>query len=172
MSVTAGARLGPYEITSRLGAGGMGEVFKAKDTRLDRTVAIKLLAPSLTADVHARERFSREARAIASLSHPHICALHDVGERDGSSYLVMEYLDGETLAERLSRGRLSLEQTVQLAAEMASALTAAHEAGIVHRDLKPANVILTRSGAKLVDFGLAKLRAEGPAPFGSGSAAR
>jgi len=169
MTVITGTRLGPYEITARLGAGGMGEGYKAFDTRLDRTVAIKVLAPSLVADEHARQRFAREARAIASLSHPHICALHDVGEQDGSSFLVMEYLDGETLAERLARGRVPLDQCLRWAIEMAAALAAAHEAGIVHRDLKPANVILTRSGAKLLDFGLAKLRGDRPTMIATGS---
>ena len=159
MSAHIGTRLGPYEITGRLGAGGMGEVYKAFDSRLDRTVAVKILAPALTADEHARQRFAREARVVAALNHPHICALYDVGEQNGASFLVMEYLDGETLAARLSRGRMPLDQVLRVATEMAQALAAAHDAGVIHRDLKPANVILTRtSGAKLLDFGLAKLR--------------
>jgi Tol biopolymer transport system component/predicted Ser/Thr protein kinase len=170
MTVTTGTRLGPYEITGRIGAGGMGEVYKAFDSRLDRPVAIKLLAASLTADEHARQRFSREARVIASLNHPHICALYDVGEQDGSAFLVMEYLDGETLAERLSRGRMPLDRALRCTIEMAQALAAAHAAGFVHRDLKPANVMLTRTGgAKLLDFGLAKLREQAPAVHVVGS---
>jgi serine/threonine protein kinase len=163
MALTSGTRLGPYEITEHLGAGGMGEVYKASDTRLNRTVAIKVLSPDLTLDSHARQRFAREARVIAALNHPHICALFDIGEHEGSDFLVMEYLDGETLASRLARGRLSLEQTLRYAIEMAQALSAAHEADIVHRDLKPANVILTRAGVKLLDFGLAKLHYDVPA---------
>jgi Tol biopolymer transport system component len=164
MSLTNGTRLGPYEITGRIGAGGMGEVYKAFDSRLDRSVAIKVIAQSLVADEHARQRFSREARVVAAISHPHICSLYDVGEQDGSAFLVMEYLDGETLAERLARGRMPLDRVLRCTMEMAQALAAAHAAGIVHRDLKPANVMLTRTGgAKLLDFGLAKLREQAPA---------
>jgi Tol biopolymer transport system component len=163
MMLTAGTRLGPYEITALIGSGGMGEVYKAFDTRLERPVAIKIISSGLTADVNARQRFAREARVVAALSHPNICALYDIGEHDGSDFLVMEYLDGETLADRLVRGRLPLDQALRYAIEMASALAAAHDAGIIHRDLKPANVILTRSGAKLLDFGLAKLRHDMPA---------
>jgi eukaryotic-like serine/threonine-protein kinase len=160
MPLEPGARLGPYEIISPAGAGGMGEVWKARDTRLDRTVAIKVLPPDLTADPAARQRFEREARAVAALSHPHICTLHDIGQQDGTDYLVMEYLDGETLAQRLARGRLPVDQALQYGLQIADALAAAHRAGIVHRDLKPGNVMLTKSGAKLLDFGLAKPSAQ------------
>jgi hypothetical protein len=156
MSLSAGTRLGPYEIISALGAGGMGEVYKARDTRLDRPVAIKILSPALAADPQFRERFDREARAISRLTHPNICTLHDVGEHDGTAFLVMELLDGETLADRLKRGALPLDHAVRVAVQIADALSTAHRAGIVHRDLKPGNVILAKSGAKLLDFGLAK----------------
>ncbi len=156
MALEPGARLGPYEIVRPAGAGGMGEVYRARDTRLDRTVAIKVLPQNLTSDPAARQRFEREARAVAALSHPHICTLHDIGQQDGTDFLVMEYLDGETLAQRLTRGKLPLEQALQYGTEIVDALAAAHKAGIVHRDLKPANVMLTKSGAKLLDFGLAK----------------
>jgi eukaryotic-like serine/threonine-protein kinase len=156
MALEPGARLGPYEIVSPAGAGGMGEVYRARDTRLDRTVAIKVLSPNLTSDPAARQRFEREARAVAALSHPHICTLHDIGQQDGTDFLVMEYLDGETLAHSLMRGKLPLEQALQYGTEIVDALAAAHKAGIVHRDLKPGNVMLTKSGAKLLDFGLAK----------------
>jgi serine/threonine protein kinase len=138
--VTPGTRLGPYEIVSPLGAGGMGEVFKARDTRLDRTVAIKILPEALAADPQFRERFDREARAISQLTHSHICTLYDVGHQDGTHYLVMEYLDGETLADRLAKGALPLDQALRIAIEMATALDTAHRAGIVHRDLKPGNI--------------------------------
>jgi Tol biopolymer transport system component/aminoglycoside phosphotransferase (APT) family kinase protein len=163
MALGVGARLGPYEVLSALGAGGMGEVYKARDTRLDRTVAIKILPTDLATDPDLRARFEREARAIAALDHPHICAVHDVGEHDGTRYLVMQYLDGETLAARLARakGPLPLDQALKVGIEIADALDKAHRAGITHRDLKPANIMLTKSGAKLLDFGLAKLR--GPA---------
>ena len=138
----------------------MGEVYKAFDTRLERTVAIKVLPPRLTRDGQAQQRFAREARVIAGLSHPHICPLFDIGQYDGTDFLVMEYLEGETLADRLARGKLPLDQALRYAIEMAEALAAAHAAGVVHRDLKPANVILTRSGAMLLDFGIAKPRPE------------
>jgi serine/threonine protein kinase/Tol biopolymer transport system component len=160
MPLISGTRLGPYEITARVGVGGMGEVYKAFDTRLERTVAIKVLPPRLTQDGQAQQRFAREARVVAGLSHPHICPLFDIGQYDGTDFLVMEYLEGETLATRLARGRLPLEQALRYAIEMAEALAAAHAAGIVHRDLKPANVILTKSGAMLLDFGIAKPRPE------------
>ncbi len=156
MRLEPGAKLGPYEIVNRAGAGGMGEVWKARDTRLDRTVAIKVLPPDLTSDPAARQRFEREARAVAALSHPHICPLFDIGQQDGTDFLVMEYLDGETLAARLARGKLPLHQALQIGIQIADALAAAHKAGIVHRDLKPGNVMLTKSGARLLDFGLAK----------------
>jgi len=161
MSVPSGTRLGPYEIQSAVGAGGMGEVYKARDTRLDRTVAIKVLPTDVTADPDRRARFEREARAIGALNHPHICVLHDVGDHEGSMFLVMEHLVGQTLAERLRKGALPLEQALTIATEIANALSAAHRQGIVHRDLKPGNVMLTKTGVKLLDFGLAKLTGPG-----------
>jgi len=158
MTLASGTRLGPYEITSPIGAGGMGEVYRARDTRLERTVAIKIL-PAHAATEERRQRFEREARAISALSHPHICVLHDVGRENGIDFLVMEYLEGESLADRLKKGALPLDQVVRFGIEIAHALAKAHRHGIVHRDLKPGNVMLTKSGAKLLDFGLAKLRA-------------
>jgi serine/threonine-protein kinase len=160
LALPAGSRLGPYEVLGLIGAGGMGEVYRARDTRLDRTVALKVLPEDLAADAERRARFEREARTIATLNHPHICTLHDIGEQRGEAYLVMEHLAGETLAERLARGPLPLEQVLDLGAQIAEALGAAHRLGIVHRDLKPANVMLTKGGAKLLDFGLAKLRSQ------------
>jgi serine/threonine protein kinase len=154
--LVAGTRLGPYEIQAPLGAGGMGEVYRARDTRLDRTVAIKILPPQFAGDAFLRERFDREARLISGLSHPHICALFDVGEHDGVAFLVIEHLEGETLAARLEKGRLKLDHALQIAVQLAGALDAAHRAGVVHRDVKPGNVMLTRAGAKLLDFGLAR----------------
>ena len=159
MQIAPGTRLGPYEIVAPIGAGGMGEVFRARDTRLDRSVAVKILPAHLSSSSHFRERFDREARAISAISHPHICALYDVGQHDGVGYLVMEYLDGESLADRLSKGPLPIEQVAKYGAQIAEALERAHKAGIVHRDLKPGNVMITRSGAKLLDFGLAKTQA-------------
>jgi len=156
MTLSAGTKLGPYEILSPLGAGGMGEVYKARDTRLDRTVAIKVLPSHLSSSSEVRQRFEREAKTISALSHPHICALYDVGNQDGVEYLVMEYLEGETIADRLAKGALALEQTLRYGIEIADALDRAHRQGIVHRDLKPGNVMLTKSGVKLLDFGLAK----------------
>jgi serine/threonine-protein kinase len=167
MSVPPGSRLGPYDILSPLGAGGFGEVYKARDTRLDRTVAIKIL-PS--ADPELKARFEREAKAIAALTHPHICTLYDIGHQDGTDYLVMEYLEGETLAARIARGPIKVDDALKIAIEIADALDKAHHAGIVHRDLKPANVMLAKSGVKLLDFGLAKLRAQ-PAVSGLSIAA-
>jgi serine/threonine protein kinase/Tol biopolymer transport system component len=158
MALTTGTRLGPYEIQSPLGAGGMGEVYKARDTRLDRTVAIKVLPEHVATDPELRQRFEREAKTLAALSHPHICLIHDVGSEQGVDYLVMEHLEGETLAQRLSRGALPLDQALQVAIQIADALDKAHRKGIVHRDLKPGNIMLTKAGAKLLDFGLAKLR--------------
>src|SRR3989440_4854279 len=149
MALTAGTKLGPYEIVAPLGAGGMGEVYRARDTRLERTVAVKILPAALAADPQFRERFDREARAISQLTHPSICTLYDVGEHDGTAFLVMELLDGETLAARLEAGALPLAQALTVAIAIASALDAAHRAGIVHRDLKPGNVMLTKAGAKL-----------------------
>ena len=173
MALTPGTRLGPYEILSALGAGGMGEVYRARDTRLDRDVAIKVLPETLAADPQFRERFEREARAISQLTHPHICTLYDIGRQDLTDFLVMEYLEGETLADRLAKGALPLDQALTIAIQIASALDTAHRAGIVHRDLKPGNIMLTRSGgtsaapiAKLLDFGLAK--ASAPAVAGAG----
>jgi len=156
MVLTSGTKLGPYEILSPLGAGGMGEVYRARDTRLDRIVAIKILPPHLSQNPAAKERFEREARAISSLSHGNICHLYDVGQQDGTSYLVMEYLEGETLASRLAKGCLPLEQVLRIGAEIADGLDRAHRSNVIHRDLKPGNVMLTKSGAKLMDFGLAK----------------
>jgi serine/threonine protein kinase len=153
MPIQVGSRLGPYDILSPLGAGGFGEVYKARDTRLDRTVAIKIL-PS--ADPELKARFEREAKAIAALTHPHICTLYDIGHQDGTDYLVMEYLEGETLAARVARGPIKIDEAVKIAIEIAGALDKAHRAGIIHRDLKPANVMLTKDGVKLLDFGLAK----------------
>ncbi|MEP7027982.1 MAG: protein kinase [Candidatus Eisenbacteria bacterium] len=156
MPLTPGTRLGPYEILSPLGAGGMGEVYRARDPRLGRDVAIKVLPEAHAADPEHRARFEREARAISKLAHPHICALFDVGQVAGSEYLVMELLEGETLAQRLERGGLPFDQVVRFGRQIASALAAAHAQGIIHRDLKPANVFLTVSGARLLDFGLAR----------------
>jgi eukaryotic-like serine/threonine-protein kinase len=151
-----GKRLGPYEIVARIGAGGMGEVFKARDTRLDRSVAIKVLPSAFAKSAQVKLRFEREAKTISQFAHPHICTLYDVGSEDGVDYLVMEYLEGETLAERLERGPLPIDQVLRYGIEIADALERAHKAGIVHRDLKPGNIMLTRGGAKLLDFGLAR----------------
>ena len=160
MALAPHVRLGPYEILSPLGAGGMGEVYKANDTRLNRVVAIKVMRGHMGADSQLRERFDREAKAISSLNHPHICALYDVGSQDGIDFLVMEYLDGETLADRIARDPLSVAESLQIARQIAEALEAAHETGIVHRDLKPANVTITHGDhVKVLDFGLAKMRA-------------
>jgi len=146
----------------------MGEVYKARDTRLDRTIAIKVL-PSHTAEQpEVRQRFEREARAVSALNHPHICTLHDVGQEGALDYLVMEYLEGETLAERLKRGPLPLDQTLRIGTEVADALDRAHRTGIVHRDLKPGNIMLTKDGAKVLDFGLAKMRAHSAGSMVSG----
>ena len=161
MPLTTGTRLGPYEIQSQLGAGGMGEVCKARDSRLDRTVAIKVLPAHVATDPDLKQRFEREAKAIAALNHPHICTLHDIGSEGGTDFLVMEYLDGQTLAQRLENGALPLEEALQVAIAIADALDKAHRQGIVHRDLKPGNIMLTKTGAKLLDFGLAKLKTAG-----------
>ena len=152
----SGSRLGPYDISGHIGAGGMGEVYRARDTRLERDVAIKVLPATLNAHPELRSRFQREARAISQLNHPHICTLHDVGQENGIDYIVMEMLEGESLAARIERGPLPLGEVLRYGAQIAEALGAAHARGIVHRDLKPGNVMLTRSGAKLLDFGLAK----------------
>ena len=158
MPLQAGTSLGPYQIEAPLGAGGMGEVYKAIDTRLDRTVAIKVLPEHVASDPDLKQRFEREARTVAALNHPHICTLYDIGTQDGINFLVMEYLDGQTVAQRLEKGALPLDQALQVAIEIADALDKAHRQGIVHRDLKPANIMLTKAGAKLLDFGLAKLK--------------
>src|SRR5688500_11554383 len=158
MSIEAGARLGPFEILAPIGAGGMGEVYRARDTRLDRTVAIKVLPSELVHTDRRVERFRHEARAIARITHPNICTLHDVGEDDSTIFLVMEYLDGATLARRLEAGALPLPLALRTAIGIADALDHAHRHGVVHRDLKPTNVMLTRDSVKLLDFGLAKLK--------------
>src|SRR5258706_8427774 len=155
--LTTGTRLGPYEILSVAGAGGMGEVYRARDTRLDRTVALKVLPPHLAGREDLRQRFQVEARAIAKLQHANICSVFDVGEEGGVDYLILEYLEGETLEKRLERGPLPVSEALHIATQIAAGLDAAHRAAITHRDLKPANVMLTKAGPKLLDFGLAKL---------------
>ena len=169
MALTSGIKLGPYEIQSRLGAGGMGEVYRALDTRLDRTVAIKVLASHLSSSPELKQRMEREARAISSLNHPHICHLYDIGSQDGTDYLVMEFLEGETLAERIRKGAVPLNEILKIGIAVGEALAVAHRQGIVHRDLKPGNIMLTKGGAKLMDFGLAKSAGSG-APTGTSSA--
>jgi eukaryotic-like serine/threonine-protein kinase len=164
MALLSGTKLGPYEIQSPLGAGGMGEVYRARDTRLDRTVAVKIL-PLHLSDPESKQRFEREARAVSGLSHPNICHVYDVGSQDGIDFLVMEYLEGETLADRLRTGPLSVEQTLRYGMQVCEGLEKAHRSGVVHRDLKPGNIMLTKSGAKLMDFGLAKASAATPAPL-------
>src|SRR6266511_615274 len=166
MPLSSVTRLGPYEIQTPIGAGGMGEVYRARDTRLERTVAVKVLPSHISTSPEVRQRFEREAKKISSLSHPHICALYDVGNQDGVEFLVMEYLEGETLSERLAKGPLAFDQVLRYGLEIADALDKAHRQGIVHRDLKPGNVMLTESGVKLLDFGLAK--AVAPAAARSG----
>src|SRR5262245_61961054 len=156
MSLSEGTKLGPYEIQALLGAGGMGEVYRANDTRLDRTVAIKVLPSHLSCDPDRIQRLEREARTISSLNDPHICTLYDLGTQSGVMYLVMECLQGETLSDRLLRGALPVKEALHVGQEIADALSKAHHLGIVHRDLKPGNIMLTKSGAKLMDFGLAK----------------
>src|SRR5512145_555295 len=147
MALAPGTRLGPYAITASIGAGGIGEVYKATDTRLDRTVAIKVLPEHVASDPHLKQRFEREAKTLAALSHPHICPIHDVGSQNGIDFLVMEYLEGDTLEQRLKKGALPLDQALQIGIQVADALAAAHRTGIIHRDLKPGNVMLTRMGA-------------------------
>ena len=157
MDLAAGTRLGPHEILSPIGKGGMGEVYKARDTRLDRTVAIKTLPKHLAENPERKARFESEAKAISQLNHPNICTLYDVGEQDGIDYLVMEYIEGETLAERIARGPIPVDETVAIAKQIAEALEAGHEAGVIHRDLKPPNVKLKEDGTvKVLDYGLAK----------------
>src|SRR6266852_3353859 len=156
MALTSGTKLGPYEILAPLGAGGMGEVYRAQDTRLDRTVAVKVLASHLSSSPELKQRMEREAKAISSLNHPHICHLYDIGSQDGTDYLVMEFLEGETLAERLRKGAMPLNEIFKIGISVTDALAVAHRQGIIHRDLKPGNIMLTQSGAKLMDFVLAK----------------
>ncbi|MEO5616668.1 MAG: serine/threonine-protein kinase, partial [Candidatus Eisenbacteria bacterium] len=178
MTLTPGTRLGPYEIVAPLGAGGMGEVYRAKDTRLGRDVAIKVLPQHLSANAEVRARFEREAKTVSSLNHPHICTLFDVGRAPGEAgsgetdYLVMELVEGETLAAKLERGALPPAEVLRLGGQIADALDRAHRAGVIHRDLKPGNVMLTRSGAKLMDFGLARASVGGGPGSTSGSMAR
>ncbi|HUP66566.1 MAG TPA: protein kinase, partial [Thermoanaerobaculia bacterium] len=160
MTIEAGVRLGPYQIVEQIGEGGMGQVFRATDTRLDREVAIKVLPRDLALDEQFIQRFDREAKTISSLNHPNICVLHDVGEQDGHRFLVMELIDGESLADRLKKGPLPIAEAIRYGAQIAEALHRAHRQGIVHRDLKPGNVMITKSGAKLLDFGLAKAAGE------------
>ena len=169
MPLLSGTKLGPYKIAEPLGAGGMGEVYRARDTRLERTVAIKVLPSHLSDNPDLKQRFEREARAISQLNHPNICTLYDVGHEDRTDYLVMEFLEGESLAERLKRGPLPLKEIIGIGCNIADALDRAHRAGIVHRDLKPGNIMLTKGGAKLLDFGLAKATVTGPST-GSGPA--
>jgi Tol biopolymer transport system component len=166
MGLTAGTRLGPYEITTLIGAGGMGEVYHARDTRLNRSVAIKVLPPHVASDPDLRQRLEREARTIAALNHPHICVLHDVGHDNGTDFFVMEHLQGETLADRLKKGALPVDQALRYGIEMSDALDKAHRQRVVHRDLKPSNIMITPSGIKLLDFGLAKLQAQAVLPAG------
>ena len=174
MTLTSGTKLGPYEIQSLLGAGGMGEVYRARDTRLDRTVAVKVLASHLSSSPELKQRMEREGRAISSLNHPNICQLYDIGSQSGTDYLVMEFLEGETLAEKLRKGAMPLAEVLKIGIAVAEALAVAHRSGLVHRDLKPGNVMLTQGGAKLMDFGLAKplgTTASGSGTAGSGTAA-
>src|SRR5215472_6419624 len=156
MSLVPGTHLGPYEIQSPLGTGGMGEVYRARDLRLERTVAIKILPKDVSDDPVRKQRFEREAKTISSLNHPHICVLYDVGHQDGIDYLVMECVEGESLAKRLEKGPLPVDQVLKYGAQIASALDMAHRRGVIHRDLKPGNIMLTSTGAKFLDFGLAK----------------
>jgi serine/threonine protein kinase len=167
MPLSPGTYLGTYEILAPIGGGGMGDVYKARDTRLNRTVALKILAARVVGNAEMRQRFQREAKAISNLSHPNVCVLHDIGHHDGIDYLVMEYLKGETLATRLEKGPLPPEQLLRSAIEITGALAHAHRQGILHRDLKPGNIMLTRSGAKLLDFGLARVHT--PEGAGTGS---
>ena len=162
MALERGTKLGPYQIESPIGAGGMGEVYKATDTRLERTVAIKVLPAHVASDPERKQRFEREAKVISGLNHPHICTLYEFDNHEGTDFLVMEYLEGETLADRLAKGALPLDQALRYAIEIADALDKAHRQGVTHRDLKPANIMLTKAGAKLLDFGLAKLKPTGP----------
>src|SRR5271157_948020 len=156
--LAAGTRIGPYEILSAIGAGGMGEVYRARDPRLKRDVAIKVLPPSFSSDPQRLQRFEQEANATAALNHPNILAVHDIGQQDGAPYIVSELLEGETLREKLRAGPAPVRKAIEYAQQIARGLAAAHDKGIVHRDLKPENVFITRDGrAKILDFGLAKL---------------
>jgi serine/threonine protein kinase len=165
MPLSAGEKLGPYEILSAIGSGGMGEVYKARDTRLDRTVAVKVLPEHIAKREDLRSRFEREARSVASLNHPNICTLYDIGNQDGAGYMVMEFMEGETLAARIDKSALPLDQVLKLATQIADALDRAHRAGVTHRDVKPQNIMLTRDGVKVLDFGLAKSMPK-PGPTG------
>ena len=156
MPLASGTKLGPYEITSPLGAGGMGEVYRARDSRLGRDVAIKIQPPHLSANAEARQRFEREAKTISALNHPNICTLYDIGHQDGVDFIVMEYVEGESLEQRIARGPLPLAEVLTIGAQISDGLAKAHRSGIIHRDLKPGNIMLAKSGAKLLDFGLAK----------------
>jgi eukaryotic-like serine/threonine-protein kinase len=158
MALSPGTKLGPYEIVALIGAGGMGEVYQARDTRLNRTVAVKALRQQISTNSELKKRFEREAQAIGALNHPHICVLYDIGNHNGIDYLIMEHLEGESLASRLEKGPLPVEQALRVATQVADALDKAHQKGVFHRDLKPANIMITKTGAKLLDFGLAKLR--------------
>src|SRR5712672_71619 len=156
MSLAPGTKLGPYEIVAPIGAGGMGEVYRARDTRLGRDVAVKVLPEHLSSNPEIKARFEREAKTVSSLNHAHICTLHDIGREGDTDYLVMELVEGETLAQRLTKGALPLADVLKFGTQIADALDRAHRAGVMHRDLKPGNVMLTKSGAKLMDFGLAR----------------
>src|SRR3970040_1200853 len=164
MPLKPGTMLGPYEILSQIGAGGMGEVYKARDPHLNRIVAIKTLPPHLAERAELRERFKREAETVANLKHPNICVLYDIGEDNGTHYLVMEFLEAETLAQRVIKGPLPLERVLKYAIEISDALDKAHRHGATHRDIKPGNIMLTKEGSKLLDFGLAKLKQEAAQP--------
>ena len=156
MPLSIGDKLGPYEIVSQIGAGGMGEVWKARDTRLDRTVAIKVMPKHIAERPELRARFEREARTVSGLNHPNICVLYDIGNQDGVGFMVLEHLEGETLAARIAKGPLPVDQALKYATQIADALDRAHRSGVSHRDVKPANIMLTRDGVKVLDFGLAK----------------
>src|SRR5580658_208658 len=164
MPLAIGDKLGPYEIVSQIGAGGMGEVWKARDTRLDRTVAIKVMPKHIAAREDLRARFEREARTVSSLHHPNICVLHDIGKQDGADFMVLEFLEGETLAARTARGPMPLGEVLAYGIQIADALDRAHRSGVSHRDVKPAAVMITRDGCKVLDFGLAKTAPRALAP--------
>ena len=167
MALSPGDRLGPYDVIAAIGAGGMGEVYKARDTRLDRSVAIKVLPEHIAKREDLRARFEREARAVASLNHPNICTLFDIGNQEGvGGFMVMELIEGESLAQRVEKGPIPLDQALKIATQIADALDRAHRAGVTHRDVKPQNIMLTRDGVKVLDFGLAKSQAR-PGPTGA-----